>query len=340
MSNAQVEKSLQTLNSLNTSQNYSTSSNKPPTSTTIMHDDLLEGYSTTTSSSSSSDSIKSHPLYNAAKSKLAEGLNVLPIPDKLKVNPSNASEVRTLITATDGVLYSDSNIQIEYKSTYQGPLGKIALQIVSKGAALSKINLTIPNTANLFFNVSPVKYADNSQVMAQVMNIGPGIQLPKASMTFNQGDAYRNIEFEFPVAVNKFCSPVDMPTDKFQQFYQEYTTAKNDKYFRLDNFIKNPAPAHVPLNEVMKKIQALFTNGLNVKANFYPDTSEIKEIYATGNYSYKAEGTNNNVNLPILLNVECYPENVQYLRLSLRGAATGDVIKGLYQIILLYLQPN
>ena len=80
--------------------------------------------------------------------------------------------------------------------------------------------------------------------------------------------------------------------------------------------------------------------GLNFNTKYYPNLNDVKELCATGSYIYKPEGSPNNVSLPLIVNIECYPENLKYLRLSLRGAGTADVIKSIFQIIIFYIQPN
>jgi AP-2 complex subunit alpha len=331
--NTQIFSTLQTLSKKETDYNTSNSSAKSYQTSAPVMNNLLDGYDEPAPSSD----IKSHPLFNIAKNKLAVNVsNIVPLPGKLQF--SNFNEMKALMTAKDGILYQDNNVEIQYKSQFDGPVGKIALQFATKGSSITQLNFNVQNTSNLFFQVSPVKYAEHPQIMMQVMNTGISSEVPKANMKFYQGEAFRNVDFEVPVTVNKFINPVDMPADKFLQFYNDYTTANNDKYFRLDAFIKNPAPPQVPVSEVMKKVGALLTNGLNFKAKFVDEDTKT-EICGTANYTYKSESSANNVNLPIMVNVEAYTENKEFLRLSFRSAVASDVLKGLYQIVVFYLNP-
>lgn len=53
-----------------------------------------------------------------------------------------------------------------------------------------------------------------------------------------------------------------MPANAAYKFYDDYSSSNASNIFKLDSFIKNPAPPQVPLTEMMKKVGALMTNGL------------------------------------------------------------------------------
>lgn len=48
-----------------------------------------------------------------------------------------------------------------------------------------------------------------------------------------------------------------MPLEAFDSFYEKYSDKSNEVFIKLETIIKNPAPSHVPLNEVMKKAGSL-----------------------------------------------------------------------------------
>ena len=309
--------------------------------TTTIQEDLLGGDDLlgTSTTSSSAENIQDHPLYQSCKDKIAINENVIPIPSKLKLPTSNAQEFKALISTENGVLYQDNYVTVNYKSSFQGSLGKIAIQFVSKGSQLSNVVVSIPNTQNIFFNISPVQYGDNPSVMIQCINTGVGAETPMVNLNFYQGETYRNMNFGLPVLSNKWVSPVNMPPETYDKYYNDYTKVSNDNYFRLDNFINNPAPPQVPLIEVMKKVSALLSKGLNFKVWGVPSETDMKSINAVGQYVMKAEGSQNPTNLPLMIQVECFEHNKGFLRLSLRGAANKEIIKNLYQIITLYISP-
>jgi len=91
-----------------------------------------------------------------------------------------------------------------------------------------------------------------------------------------------------PVYSNKFITPIEMNKQEFDRYYEEYTTHKTEKsYYRLDEFIPNPAPPNIPLVEVMKKAGALLTNVLNLKTQPYPSIDNIKLLCSSGKFNWK-----------------------------------------------------
>jgi len=318
----------------------SPSKSNPSTSVTT---DLLGGdddlLGTSTSSSESSQNIQSHPFYQYCKDKIAVGENIIPIPSKLTLPSSNGQEWKSLVITENGVVYQDNNVSVNYKSSFQGSMGKIAMQIVSKGASLSNVVVTIPNTNNIFFNSSPVQYEGSPSLVINCINTGVGSETPTVNLNFNQGDSHRNVNFGLPLLVNKWISPVDMPQQAFEKYYNEYTTAPNPNYFRLDNFIKNPAPSNVPVSEVLKRFAGLLSKGLNLKVSSFPNENEVQIVSGVGQYVMKSEGSQNPTNLPLMIQAEGFEQNKEYLRISLRGAANKDVLKNLYQLITLIMLP-
>lgn len=317
--------------------------NAPPpqatsTSSSLLDTDLL-GDSSSSGGGGTAVNLKSHPLFATCQSKIAVDVaNILPIPDPIKSSFANYTEFKTLITSTTGVLISNQSIQIDYKSEYQGNLARIAMQFVSKsGQALTNIAMQVVNAPHLQMQISPVKYEDNPKCMIQALAIGASAAIPTLQLIYLQGDQKNAIELAFPVTVNKFINSIDMPLPNFTKFWDEYTTVTNQSYYRIDNFIKNPAPAGVPVTEVMKKVGALLNNGLGLKANGLPDMTNLKEIYAAAQYSFKPENAANPVNFPIMIQAEGFSENPAFLRLSLRGAGSPEVIKGMYAIIMAFL---
>jgi len=319
---------------------HSTTVTKPKPTTTLETDllggdDLLGVGSTTTTSKD----LKSHPLYSQCEGKIATSGNIVPIPPKLQLPPGNAQEIKTLLTQPNGVIYQDDNITINYKSDFSNPpIGKIAMQFVSRGLGLSKLNLTIPNSNTLFFKMDPIQYGEHPNVIIQCLNTGLTTEFPKCNLTFTQGDSYKSIDFGLPIQSNKWIQSVDMPVEAFHKYYDEYTNANNDKYYRIDDFIKNPAGPNIPLTDVMKKFGALISNGLNFKVISLPSNTNIQTLCCVGQYVFRSEGAQNNTNLPLMIQLQCFENDKSSIRLSLRGAACKDILKNLYQLITLYVQ--
>ena len=299
-------------------------------------DDDLLGPSTT----ESSQNIQSHPYYQYCKDKIAVGENLIPIPNKLQLPSSNPQDWKSLLITENGVIFQDNNVTVNYKSSFQGSMGKIAMQFASKGSSISNVVVTLPNTSNIFFNSSPVQYEGNPSLVINCINTGVGSETPTVNLTFDQGGSHRSVNFGLPVLANKWISAVDMPQQAFEKYYNEYTTANNPNYFRLDNFIKNPAPSNVPVSEVLKRLSSLLAKGLNLKVTNLPSDSDVQIVNGVGQYVMKSEGSQNPTNLPLLIQAEGFEQNKEYLRLSLRGAANKDVLKNLYQIITLIMSPQ
>ena len=287
-------------------------------------------------------SLRSHPLFDFCADRIClKGINIMSPPGRLfDENPNliNVNEIKELFTQSTGLVLDTSDLQIQYKSDYQGNTSRIAMQFESKKGTMSNVSLMVGNANGMLFNISPVKYAEHPQIMIQVISVDPAQTLPICTLFYNVEGvlAQQKIEFALPIYSHKFIAPVDMPKNVFEKFFDEYSNSNNPNYFKIDHFIKNPAPPQVPIAEVMKKFGALLNNGMNLKANPYPDINNLKVLKAPGQFCYKNEG-GNIINLPVMIEVECYEEYPQSFRVSFRGAGNGGVIKNLWQIISLYL---
>lgn len=250
----------------------------------------------------------------------------------------NMTEVKDLFVQANGLVFNSNELQIQYKSMYQGNTGQIAMQLESKKGTMSNVSIMIGNANGMLFNIAPVKYSDYPQLMLQVIGVDPSQSLPLATLFFNiEGSvAQQKIEFALPVFAHKFIIPIDMPIDNYEKFYEEYTKGNNPSYYRLDYYLKNPAPPQVPLGDVMRRLGGLL-NGLNIKANPYPDMNNIQSLKGTGQFSFKNE-SGNIINLPIIVEIECYEDYGKNLRLSMRGGGSDGVIKNIFQVISLFLE--
>lgn len=338
MTQGSVARDLNTIGRESVNLGGSPSKTKPSAAVTT---DLLGGDDDLLGSTTeSSQDIQSHPYYQYCKDKIAVGENTIPTPNKLQLPSSNPQDWKSLLITENGVIFQDNNVTVNYKSSFQGSMGKIAMQFASKGSSISNVVVTLPNTSNIFFNSSPVQYEGSPSVVINCINTGVGSEPPTVNLTFDQGGSHRNVNFGLPVLANKWISAVDMPQQAFEKYYNEYTTASNPNYFRLDSFIKNPAPSNVPVSEVLKRLASLLAKGLNLKVTNLPSDNDVQIVNGVGQYVMKSEGSQNPTNLPLLIQAEGFEQNKEYLRLSLRGAANKDVLKNLYQIITLIMSPQ
>jgi hypothetical protein len=71
-------------------------------------------------------------------------------------------------------------------------------------------------------------------------------------------------------------SPVDLPLDKFREFYNDYSLP-NEKFFKLDAFLK--IPDGVKGNDYLKKMGSFLGSVCHFKCNAYPSFDNIQQIY-------------------------------------------------------------
>ena len=68
-----------------------------------------------------------------------------------------------------------------------------------------------------------------------------------------------------------------MTPEKFVTVWTDITGNRPDTFEKLDLVLKNPAPAHVPVEDVLKKIANLLTNCLGLKV-LAPHGSDFNRI--------------------------------------------------------------
>mmetsp|Transcript_2677 Transcript_2677/g.2326 ORF Transcript_2677/g.2326 Transcript_2677/m.2326 type:complete len:176 (-) Transcript_2677:663-1190(-) len=125
------------------------------TSTNLLgdDDDLLGGGSNV--GGSGKHHLESHPLFYNCEGKIALKGQVIEKPNRLP-NPPNSGELKALITTENGVLVDNDLVTINYKSSFDGATGKLAMQFVSNGPQMKNVSFEIPDHPNIQFQVSPV----------------------------------------------------------------------------------------------------------------------------------------------------------------------------------------
>lgn len=226
-------------------------------------------------------------------------------------------------------------MHIEYKSDYQGPNVRIAIQFVTKSGPLTIRRAIIVKSEGLKMNLSPIKLAEHPQLMITAVCTGIVNAPSVIQIKYTQNAQERSLDFSLPIFVHKFMQPHNIPEDNYRQFYDEYSSTENPSIFKLDEFIPNPAPPNVPLSQVLQKFGSLFGGGLKIKANAWPNSQNIKQVWGTSQYCYKPE--NDMVMLPILVEVEAYEECTDTLRLSIRAGGSPFLVQALYQIIMYFV---
>jgi len=137
---------------------------------------------------------------------------------------------------------------------------------------------------------------------------------------------------QLPIFVSKFLNGVELPRDKFNDFYSEYSL-RNKNYYKLDAFLKTPAEASTV--DVMKKIGSFLTSICGMKCAPYPSINNLELIYGSAMITLKNSDSGSNTNYPVLVEVQAYPSDKGYLRVSMRGGH-GNTLSGLYQLIAVF----
>ena len=133
-------------------------------------------------------------------------------------------------------------IHIEYKSDFQGPAVKIALQFVTRSGPLTIRRANIEKSEGLKMNLSPVKLAEHPQLLITAVCSGVVNFSPQLCIKYTQNAQEKSLEFALPIFVHKFLVPHNIPESNYRNFYNEYSTTTNQSIFKLDEFVANPAP--------------------------------------------------------------------------------------------------
>lgn len=87
---------------------------------------------------------------------------------------------------------------------------------------------------------SPIKYTqENQQILLTLTPNGDKIEPPVVGVAWNNGGVITKKQLQLPIAITKFLSPVDLPYEKFNSFYKNYSLPNKD-YFKIDAFLKTP----------------------------------------------------------------------------------------------------
>ena len=309
-------------------------------STKKQADQALEGFKSKSALTSANlTAMKSHPVFPSIESKIAlRGANIYDPSEPLSLSEGagNLNQIKSLLTTPNGNLYENEDLVVQYKSEFQGYMGRIAMQFDGKAGPLENVSLLVGNAVGMLFNISPVKYGPQAQVMMQVMSTDPTQTIPVVGLFYNCGATQKKVDFALPVLNNKFFSGAEVSAEKFRELFSEYTNSSNANYHKMDFLLKNPAGPSVPLPEVMKKVGALLNNGLGFKVIAVPDMQNVTELLASANFVFKKESEV--LNYPVIVNAEAFEEHKDVLRFSLRAGGNGDILKNLEKVISFYLK--
>ena len=272
-------------------------------------------------------------LFNASKGRLAlKGNNIMLTPENITLPKYCLKEFKNLLIQPVGILYNDNNLEIRYKSEFGKGQGRAAFQFLSKSGPIKIHKTELISDGGLKIQLSPIKEGPTPQLMMNFINNDIITSFPVLQLFYNQNSQERTLSLTLPVFVHKFINPFVLDEKRYMSAYNTFST--QDGYYKLDEFIKNPANPNVPLNDVMKKIGSLLNNVVKIKAVPYPNINNIKVIFGAGQIERKA---NNDKTINLLIEMECYEFNKEFIRLSIRSTFSPFIVQALYQIVTFFL---
>jgi hypothetical protein len=85
----------------------------------------------------------------------------------------------------------------------------------------------------------------------------------------------------------------------------------------------------------MKKIGSFLTSICNMKCAPYPSINNLELIYGSAMITLKNPETGSNTNYPVLVEIQAYPSDKGFLRVSMRGGH-GNTLASIYQLISVF----
>ena len=276
-------------------------------------------------------------LINQCRSRIAwEGSNIMLTPDNLALPKFCLKEFKNLLSEDSGILYEDNHVRIDYKSDFDESSGKIALQFVQKSGVLNIQRLNVISEGGLEIQTSGVKKFEHAQVMMNLINSGWINSFPSVQVEYSLNNVRKTLVLNLPVFIHKYTKKFDLDESRYMKAWKDYSSSSKSTIFKLDEFIKNPAPVTVPLQEVMKKVGRLLVNVLGLKVAAWPNGQEIKMVYGVGLLNKKLADNEAKTNIALMVEFQCFEDDPTMLRLSIRTGGNVMVTYTLYQIIMFF----
>lgn len=280
---------------------------------------------------------EANALFEACQRRVALNCrNIMLTPNNFPVPKACVAEVKAMLLSNAGTIYQDARMQINYKCEQQEHLMKVGLLFVTKTGPLNIRRAIVKRSEGLKMVLSPIKVADHPQLLINITGVGVINFLPLIEINYSQDAQERSLEFALPIFIHRLIKANQVPQDAYENFYKDYTTTNNNLIFKLDEFVANPAPPNVPMPEVLKKFGQLLAGGMHLNVNTFPGPQNMKKVWATGQYFYKADSDQKPVLLPILAEIEWYEENTRSLRFSLRCGGSPYIAYAIYQMVMLF----
>ena len=276
-------------------------------------------------------------LINQCRSRIAwEGKNIMLTPENITLPKFCLKEFKNLLSEDVGVLYEDNHLRIDYKSSYDDFTGKVAIQFVQKAGLLDIQKVNVISEGGLEIQTSGIKKFEHAQIMMNLINSGWINSFPTIQLEYSLNNVRKTLIFNIPVFVHKYISKFDLDEARYMKVWKDYTSSSNDSHFKLDEFIKNPSPPSVPLQDVMKMIGKLLVSVLGLKVAAWPNPQDIKMVYGVGVLNRKFSDDEKKTNIPIMVEFQCFDSDPEMLRLSIRTGGNVVLPSTIYQILTFF----
>ena len=83
------------------------------------------------------------------------------------------------------------------------------------------------------------------------------------------------LEVKLPIFANKVIENVEQLTEPAFKKNWDDITFKRPDFHKMDTILKNPAPAHVPVGQVLAQVANFFQGSLNLKV-FRPTANKVQ----------------------------------------------------------------
>jgi len=149
-----------------------------------------------------------------------------PMSNSIQPTVNVAECAKRLLTADNGLLYEDANVQIGLKTQWQGSQGRLMFYIGNKSATtdLQALSMTIPETTGLRISLQPVPASVGPkrqiQLMLQVAITSAFVAPPNVQFAYQINNQRCAQSLALPIRVNKFLSP--MPIASPQEFIAKW----------------------------------------------------------------------------------------------------------------------
>ncbi len=155
-------------------------------------------------------------------------------------------------------------------------------------------------------------------------------------------------EFRVPVFLNKFIEAVEMPSlEVFLKTWDDITHNRPSSFQKVDAIFKNPAPASVPVSEVIRQTANFFKNNLNLKVFTEPGNDLV--VRGVGQVNFKPPSQNgfpSNPNdmqkpiiAPVMIEAEFFKEDSSEFKVSFRSSDAKIIASPIINFLKFYMQP-